>query len=981
MRNQHVIVNVVRQSPLFVLARGLLRRFAMTVFDLIDFSLPKLHYMKRPVLTIPFIICLILVQIIAVNPSFGQSTTQNNRVETYTLIFKGESLKLALQKLVKKTDMSLIYDPAVMIDFQVFKVAKNKTPEQILRLILKGSGLDFIQLSSGTYVLINAPQKRVQRGNLVGRVVSRNTGGPLAGANIAFVGASGGAVTNQAGYFSMPDLQQGPYKITITYVGYKPVKDTVWVPANQTIRHRFAMMARPVLLKPVVVKSMQKRLPAAMAFTGNVLQNKIQKGQVTGSADAIKSLNTVSGLSFGLPLANFNIQGGKASGHQLLLDGVPIYNPFSMGRLLSAFSPFAINKITVKKSGFGSPAGSHLSGVVNLHQAVSVAPDNALLVEANPLNVNIRADQAFDFGDEGSVHFMAAGRSNIWKWYKKPALKQTLQNWDRIDPLINNYLASLDSTYTYFKPQRHGYDITYYDLHFATRIEHNPFHQTYISAYRGKSILETSLFSKNVILASSAADLYYSIDHYNWTNTMAKIDHSWLINSHFDITMGAYITHHSLNHNYVITDNVQEGFSSSAPVEYVGDALEQRAVQRLEMGDKNAITESSLQFNLNYNASKNYHLKTGLSFKHLDYQFRLFNQYYQASHSNANSLLLAGFVQNNFFLSRKASVSVGSRITFIPSRDLFFAEPRFSVQYDEPETAIGYLSAKLSGGIYRQFINQFEVTSIGPSSLVPSLRFWVPVDYTTTVPKAYHIAGHFLWQPDKSWQVRFEMYYKWIPARLVLDYSNLSDLSFQNLSNLVPNTKQQQFITQAHARAYGLTLSAEKSIPALGLQLDAQYEYNISQQRIPLRFGGDYQPAPWSQPHTLSTSLNWHIKPELAFTLQWRGIWGRSWGFRKAYYDYLSSQTPQQFGTYHFNNPANDRLPLYAQLNTGVSYQLTLGESNLRFRLSFYNLLDHQNVLNWWLLPYKSGAGTISYDKRTRSMPGLSTSFSIKFTY
>ncbi len=931
-------------------------------------------------LTVFFVILFVVsaYPLIAQNIQENSETDASASLRRYTMIFEGERLKVALQRLVKQSGMSLIYDPAVMADHYVYKVARDKRPEDILRLILKGSGLDFIQLSSGTYVLIRAPQKQVQRGHLVGRVVDKATGGPLAGANITFVNTSGGAITNKAGYFSIPDLKKGPHKITITYVGYKPVQDTVWIPASQTTRRSFSMVAKPVLLKPMVVNSMQKRLPAAAAFTGQVDQNQIGTLQTLGT-DAIKSLNAVSGISFSLPLADFNIQGGKASGHQLLLDGVPIYNPFSMGRLLGAFSPFAIKKITIKKAGFGSPAGSYLAGVVNLHQAVSIAPNNAFLVQANPLNVNVRVDHSFSFDNEGSIHLMTAARSNIWQWYQKPALKQTLQNWDRIDPLLSNYLSPIDSTITYFQPRRHAYDITYYDLHFAARIEHNPFHQTYASAYRGKNVLETSLYSKNIFLASSDPDLFYSIDRYNWTNSMAKIAHHWLINSRFDIEISTYITRHTLHHNYVITNNLQEGFANS-PAGVIGDLLQARAARALEAGDKNAITESSLKFNLNYSASKNYHLKTGLSIKHLNYHFRLSNQYYRASLSNSSGLLVAGYVQNNFFLSRETSISAGSRITFIPSRDLFFAEPRFAIQHDEPNTSVGYISAKLSAGIYRQFINQFDVSSVGPSALVPSLRFWVPIDYTTTVPKAYHIAGNVLWQPHKSWQLRFETYYKSIPARLVLDYSNLSDLSF-TLSSAVPNTQQHQFITRARGYAYGISFSAEKSIPSLNLRLKGKYEYNISRQRIPNRFEGTYQPVPWSQPHTLSASLQWNIKPELLFMLQWRGIWGRSWGFRQAYYDYLSTRTGRPFGQYDFDEPASDRLPLYAQLNAGISYKITWNDSNLLFRLDLFNVLNHKNVLNWWLLPTKNENGNISYNKRTRSMPGFSTSLGIKFTY
>ncbi len=928
--------------------------------------------MKHLVSNIFFVACIVILQIVPVCPlSAQESQNKTETLQNYTIIFEGEPLKLALQRLVKKTGMSLIYDPAVMTDHRVYKVARNKRPEQILRLILEGSGLDFIQLSSGTYVLTTAPHQPVQRGSLIGRVIDGATGGPLAGANITLVDASGGAITNSAGYFSIPQLEKGAHKIAITYVGYKSIQDTVWIPANQTTLQSFSMASKPILLKPVVVNSFQKRLPAANAFTEKPIRTGLTAFAASGGTDAIKSLNTIAGINFSLPLADFNIQGGKASGHRLLLDGVPIYNPVSMGRLLGAFSPFAIEKITVKKAGFGAPAGSRLSGIINLHQSESIAPGSTFLVQANPLNINTRVDYEFEFGNGPTVNLMAAARSNIWQWYKKPALHQTLREWDRVDPLLDDYVLQVETPESYFKPRNHSYDINYYDLHFATRIKYNPFHQTTVSAYRGKNILGTSLYSENIVAQSYDSDLFYTLDRYNWTNSMVKAAHHWLINSRFNAGISGYVTHHSLNHNYTISNSFQEN---------VYKTLQASGGAAIENGNKNAVTESSLQFDLNYTASKNYYIKSGLSVRHLNYRFYLSDQYYKASQSKSNSLLIAGYVQNNFFLNRQTSISVGSRITFVPSRDLVFAEPRFSVKFDMPNTSVGYLTAKLSGGIYRQFINQFSVSNVGPSALVPSIRFWVPVDYSVTVPKAYHIAGNVLWQPDESWQVRFETYYKWIPARLVLDYENLTTSGFTVAAN-TRNTRQHQFITRARGYAYGAAFLAKKNIPSLNLRLKGKYEYNISRQRIPSRFGGDYQPVPWSRPHNLSASAYLQIRPNLLFMLQWKGIWGRSWGFRKAYYDYLSMRQIQSFGRYHFDDPESDKLPLYAQLNIGISYKLMLNNSNLLFRLNAFNLLGHKNVLNWWLLPYRNDNGAISYRKRSRAMPGFTTSFSIKFTF
>lgn len=908
----------------------------------------------------------------------GQATS-GPESKTYTLVFKGEKLDQALQQLVQSTKIDLIYDPAIMTDHTVYKTVKNKTAEDILRLMLKGSGLDFFQLSSGTYVLTKAPKTQILYGNLSGQVVDQKTGEPLPGANISMVDAGGGTSSGGTGFFNIPKLTSGPHEITITYVGYKPARDTVWIPPGKTISRGFSLKPEPVMVEPLVISGIQKSLPRFDQFQETVGNDQLAGAARFGSQGAIKSLAAVSGINFSLPLADFNIQGGNIGEHQLRLDGVPVYNPVSMGRLLGAFSPYAINKIAINKAGFGAAAGSQLSGIIDVRQDIGASEESNALIQVNPLDANGRFTHSLKPAGGPEINFMMAARANIWRWYQQPQIQQTLANWDQLDPVLTNHLLQADSSDTFFRPQDHSYDIKYYDLHAAMRIKHSAFQQTYISAYSGKNFLKTGLFSKNSYAtdASFPPGLYYSIDRYNWKNTMGKIEHQWLINSRFDASLGGYITHHSLDHSYSITNDVEQNITAG----YFGaqNQLQEGAAQKLETRDRNSIMESAAELKLNYSASKNYTIRGGLKGTFMDYRFHLSDFYYNSVQSNEKSFLVSGFFSNQFTLSPKTQLSVGSRLTFVPSRDLVFAEPRLSLKHDEPETSIGYISFQLAGGIYRQFLNQFDVTNVSPSSLVPTIRFRAPADYTTSVPKAYHVAGDMLWEPTEDWEIQIETYYKWIPSRLSLNYENLSPAPAFGQSNTFSN--QQQFITTATGYAYGAGISIEKRLPELHLKLKSGYQLNIARQRIPQRFNGEYQPLPSSQPHNLNASVQWRIIPRLTFLAQWQGIWGRSWGFRKSYYDYLSIRENRSYGSFTFNDPGSDELPLFSQLNTGISYKQPVNDSFLHFRLDFFNLLDHKNVLDWWLSPYRADDGSIKYTKEERLHTGFMPSLSIKFSY
>jgi hypothetical protein len=913
----------------------------------------------------------------------AQNHTQMQPEKTYTIIFRGDSIKYALQKLVKVTNINLVYDPAIMVRHIVFATAKNESPKAILRTILKGSHLDFVQLSSGTYVLTPAPRKPDRFGNISGRVIDKRTGKPLAGANVMLADASGGAATNQNGHFIIPKLIPGYHKITIMYVGYKPVEQIVWVPADAVASLNFSLPPKAVLVEPIYVEGIQKRRPASRALSDILHSSQITSPQIMGSSDAIKSMDAVTGIHFNLPLANFSIQGGGAGGQQLRLEGVPVYNPVSMGALLGAFNPWAIKKITVNKAGFPAPVGSQLSGVVNMTQDAGDSTETPFLLQVNPLNINARFTQQFEQKSGSSVNLMIAGRANIWRWYQQPTMKHMLRNWDHLDPLLTLNLFQPDTSNTIFQTHNHSYDINYYDLQTAAEIHHNKFHQTRISAYFGKNVLKTNLFSQKVdipyfSLAATTPNLFYSLDDYNWTNYLAKIEHDWLISARLNATISGYISHHSLNHHYVLTNNRQANVDNVA-LDFAENSLRRYAAKYKNTSDANGLMQSSARLLLNYQATKNYTLSGGFRTTYLRYRFNLSDLYYKAARTNDASFLISGFLQNDFLLTPKLSFSAGSRLTFIPSRDLVFAEPRLALKLDEPETAVGYFSAKLSGGIYRQFINQFDVSNVGPSALVPSIKFWVPVDYTTTVPKAYHAAFESLLEPSNSWRIRLESYYKWIPSRLVLDYAKLSGLPL--MQSRTKYSGQHRFITSARGYAYGVSISAQKRIHPLNMEIRGNYQYSISRQRVPSRFGGKYEPMVSSQPQKLSVSVHWNLIPGLTLLLQWESIWGRSWGFRKAYYDYLSIREQHPFGNFWFNDPGKDRLPRFSQLNAGLSYRLNLGHAVLQFRVDAFNLLDHKNVINWWLTPTHDEDGSLSYQKRARTMPGFYPTLSIKLSY
>ena len=70
-------------------------------------------------------------------------------------------------------------------------------------------------------------------GFVKGKIIDINSQLPLAGANIIIKSISIGTISNDDGYFSIKDIPNGNYSITISYIGYKTVYlSDVWVRPN-----------------------------------------------------------------------------------------------------------------------------------------------------------------------------------------------------------------------------------------------------------------------------------------------------------------------------------------------------------------------------------------------------------------------------------------------------------------------------------------------------------------------------------------------------------------------------------------------------------------------------------------------------------------------------------------------------------------------------------------------------------------------------
>ena len=923
----------------------------------------------RPSLLV--VLMLYLLPLATVTSSYAQETDQSK----FTILYNNVLLDDALEELVSITKINLLYDPDLTLGRSISCTARKKSPEAILRCVIGDTNLDYYRLSTGTYVIIEKAEDPPEFGNLAGIVIDKLTGEPLPYANVLLSDASTGTATNNAGMFTFASLLTGPHEIVTTYVGYEPSIDSVWVEPDGKSRELIELAPSPIVADPIIINGITQRLPSEELGKGSKEFNNLNLPISLGSDDPIYSASSILNVGVRPPFVDLHIQGGEAGEHQILLDGVPVFEPISLGRLMGAFSPLAVGRITVHKAGFGAPIGSQLSGLLNIEQSVSMKGQQLFSAQIDPLSVNGRANFKLELPGSASSEFMLAGRTSYWDIYQYNTLDNLLQEWNTVDPLLSSTaISSLESDQALFSPHRHGSDVSFSDLHAVTNIAINPFHKLFVAFYHGTNEIGSELLTSEEANVTGGTFLLLTRDNYRWANTTSQIRYNWLMGARSLGMIRLRNSLHTLHHNYQFEDTL----TFDSPESLNLDQLEQSLVDTINLDtaqdDRNRFRETAIEGTFDYGLSPRNHFQAGLELIHTSNQFRLNSPFFIPFFLDFEGWRTSGYVQNTYSIGLQSVLETGVRLTYVPDREALYAEPRISYRYDTQQTNVGLFSFQIATGLYRQFTNPFDLSNAGPSAAVPSIRLWIPIDQTLSPSRSYHLAGNMLWMPKEDLQIRLETFYKDQPRILALDYETiLTDAS------LAGSVLQGEEITNP-AKGYSLGggLYLEKSFENATTSI--QYSYSITRRRYPGRFKDNrLQTTPWNEPHRVTLAQDFFLSPSWTAQFRANGIWGRSWGFRQTYYDYLAAHnTATAYAPFVLNNPGEDVLPPIYQLDVGISYKRNFKNMSAQIRADILNLLNYDNVVDWSLV---NTSGTNSFEKADRIMPGLTTALSLRVNF
>ena len=209
-----------------------------------------------------------------------------------------------------------------------------------------------------------AAQKKV---SVSGYVKDAATGETLIGADVIVNETQDMVSTNAYGFYSV-SLLPGSYSISVYYLGYEIITQTLDLSANQTLH--FDLQKEANTIEEVVVSDTRKDANVQNTQMGTVTlsTDKIKKlPMIFGESDILKAVQLLPGVqSAGEGQSGFYVRGGGPDQNMIFLDDAVVYNTGHLFGFFSIFNSDAIKSTTLIKGGMPANYGGRLSSVLDV---------------------------------------------------------------------------------------------------------------------------------------------------------------------------------------------------------------------------------------------------------------------------------------------------------------------------------------------------------------------------------------------------------------------------------------------------------------------------------------------------------------------------------------------------------------------------------------------------------------------------------------
>lgn len=765
---------------------------------------------------------------------------------------------------------------------------------------------------------------------LSGSISDEKTGETLIGVNVIINELKTGTVTNEYGFYSIT-LPKGTYSVTISYLGFGDLNETVNL--EQNIRKNFTIKESNVELNEVVVTENPYKInikkPEMSANKLSITTIK-QMPVLLGEVDVIKSLLFLPGVTnAGEGQSGFNVRGGAVDQNLVLLDEATLYNTSHVFGLFSVFNADAIKDLKLYKGGIPAKFGGRVSSVLDIYQKDGNSNNFRMNGGIGLISSRILAEGPI-VKDKAS--FLVAGRGS----YAHLFLKLT-------DNDNSAYFYDLNTKINYKFNENNSLFLSGYFGRDIFRLS-DSFTNTYGNAtvnLRWNHLFSDKLFSNLSLIYS---DYYYGLTldfiGFNWDsgikNYNLKYDFKHYISDKITLNYGTNLTKYDLNPGTI-------------------EPIDENSSINFKQLDKKYALETAFYGDVEQQLSKKIAISYG-------FRYSIFNR---LGSSTVN------IYENNQAVLYDEELKIYEKATPIDTQ--YFGRNKSIAEYSnfEPRFTIAYelndnQSIKASYNRMAQYLQLISNTQ----SPTP-LDVWTPSDNYIKPQIADQIAiGYFQNFKNGDYTLELESYYKKVKNRM--DYIDGADL--------IANEAIEQVILNGRMRSYGLEILFRKNSGNLNGWIT--YTLSRSEQQTPGRTpteiginNGNWYRSAYDKTHNLAITGSYKLNEKWTFGANFTLQTGQPVTFPTGKYVFQGVTVPS------YNSRNEDRLPAYHRMDISATLTPKHKEKHKYKRewvFGIYNIYSRYNAAS---INFRQNSETGNNEAVRLSIFGIVPSVSYNFKF
>jgi hypothetical protein len=176
--------------------------------------------------------------------------------------------------------------------------------------------------------------------------------------------------TDPSGHFRIDRLPPGRYRIRVQRIGFREVARSVEVQEGETVSVELVMELDAIPVAPLSVDAERARIhfeSEAGSTVRRLEREELRRIPGLAEADVLRAVESLPGVvSTSDYSAAFNVRGGSADQNLILLDGLPVYNPFHLGGLFGVFNTDMVRRADLMAGGFPAEYGGRVSSVLSV---------------------------------------------------------------------------------------------------------------------------------------------------------------------------------------------------------------------------------------------------------------------------------------------------------------------------------------------------------------------------------------------------------------------------------------------------------------------------------------------------------------------------------------------------------------------------------------------------------------------------------------